>query len=125
MNGPTFQSAGIDGSGTCLYLNGSADQSVKIPSPPFLNMVNTSFSVSAWVKANTLRNGSFFGDSDNAIFAQLDTNIDGRSLHFVIRQYRAYLGFFTVDTQGNQLLLPRQWYHVRDLIWYSRLMLSF
>ena len=36
---PNFVSPGIDGDGTCFYLNARARQSVTVRSPPFLNMV--------------------------------------------------------------------------------------
>lgn len=68
VNSPAYQTPDINGYGSCLYLNAFANQSMKIPSPPFLTMADTSFSFSAWVIANSLRTVSVSGCRDNAIF---------------------------------------------------------
>ena len=79
-------------------------------------MVNVSFTVSAWVIANSLQNVNGSGAGDNAIFGQLDANTQSRSLHIVVRKQHSYMGFYDGDTSGSQILLPQQWYHVRNLI---------
>jgi len=114
-NAPTYSSPGINGYGKCLYLNASLNQSVTVRSPPFLNMAFTSFSLVAWVKATTLRNGSK-PYTDNAIFGQFQENTDDKSLHIVVRRHRIYLGFYNDDTQGNIMLYPGNWYHVRTFV---------
>ena len=115
INNPLYKTPGIDGYGTCLYLNGSANQSVLVPTPPFLNMAYTSFSLSAWVNANSLKTvcASTPGCCDNAIFGQFNQNSYRRSLHIIVRDRRIYFGFYADDTQGNQTLQDNTWYHVR------------
>ena len=112
IENPSYQSSGINGYGSCLYLNASRNQSVTIHSPPFLNMAYTSFSLVAWVKATTLRNGGLPTGDDNAIFGQYENNTQDRSLHIIVRQQRIYLGFYNDDIQGNKTLYPNNWYHV-------------
>lgn len=113
INGPTYKSPGINGYGSCLYLNSSASQSVTILSPPFLNMAYTSFSLSAWVNANSLKNGSLGCCSDNAIFGQFDQNSQDLSLHTIVRDRYTYFGFYGDDTSGNTILESDVWYNVR------------
>lgn len=111
INAPTYSSPGINGYGSCLYLNASQNQSVTIYSPPFLNMAYTSFSLLAWAKPNTLRNNGG-GKSDNAIFGQFQNNTKDQSLHIIVRAQKIFLGFYGDDIQGNKLLSPGNWYHV-------------
>lgn len=112
INNPGFRSPGINGYGSCVYLNGSAKQSITIYSPPFLNMAYTSFTLSAWVRANSFRTGG--GNcADNAVFGQFDQNSKDRSLHIIVRNKKIYLGFYNDDTQGVMVLEPNVWYHVR------------
>ena len=117
INGPTYNSPGITGYGTCLYLNASASQSVTIYSPPFLNMAQTSFSLLVWAKAasfhNSLINGTY---TDNAIFGQFESNTLDHSLHIIVRNQKIYLGFFSDDISGTITLYPGNWYHVWTFI---------
>ena len=76
-------------------------------------MAQTSFSLVAWVLATTLNNVANTSHSDSAIFGQFENNTQDRSLHIIVRNQRIYLGFFSDDTQGNQILQPGVWYHVR------------
>jgi hypothetical protein len=120
INGPTFQSPGITGYGTCLYLNASASQSMTVSSPPFLNMAQTSFSLLAWVKATSFHNVFVSGTyTDNAIFGQNQANTLDRSLHIIVRNQVIYLGFWYDDIVGNKTLYPGNWYHV----WIFRFLL--
>ena len=112
INNPTFQSPGIDGYGTCLYLDRSREQVMNVSSPPLFDMSYKSFSLIVWVKATTLRYGIPSVDSDSAIFGQTDVNIQSRSLHMNVRNNRNYFGFYGDDTQGNQSLAVGIWYHV-------------
>ena len=121
INAPTYSSPGINGYGTCLYLNSSHNQSVTVYSPPFLNMAYTSFSLVAWVKPTTLRNGTFSSQSDNAIFGQHQDSSNDHSFHVVIRQKKSYLGFYGGDSQGNIMLNPGNWYHVCIYIYLFRI----
>ena len=117
---PSYAS-GINGYGSCLYLNASASQTVTIFSPPFLNMAQTSFSLVAWVFAtsfnNALNNNSRI---DSAIFGQSENFTIDRSLHISVRNQKIYLGFFSDDISGNQILLPGVWYHVRISLNWSK-----
>ena len=115
INNPSYSFPGINGYGSCLYLNISASQSVNVGTPPFLNMALTSFSLSAWVRANSFRTGSS-NCGDNAIFGQFDQNSNDRSLHIVVRNQKSYFGFYGNDTAGNQLLQPAVWYHVSTFL---------
>jgi hypothetical protein len=107
-NGPTYSSPGINGYGSCVYLNGTSSQSITIYSPPNLNLTYTSFSVVAWVKATSLRS-----NGDNAIFGQLYQNSPAdKLLQVVVRNQHVFLGFGWDDTTGNRTLYPNIWYHV-------------
>ena len=114
INSPTFQSPGIDGGGTCLYLNSVAQQSVTISSPPFLDMSGTSFTVSVWINANSFNNGSGYVNCDNSIFAQHDQGAAYRSLHFVLRRGQPHFGVFSADTTSFTTLRLNRWFHVRN-----------
>ena len=113
VNNPAYQTPGINGYGSCMYMNASANQSVTIPTPPFLNMADTSFSLSAWVIANSFRTVQVGYCRDNAIFGQFDQNTNDRSLHIIVRNRQIYFGFYNDDTQGNFTLDTNKWYHVR------------
>ena len=100
-NNPTYLSPGYNGAGTCIWLNKTLNQSVTILSPPFLNMAYTSFTLQAWMNANTLCNGT--GCTDNAPFGQFQQNILDHSLHIIVRRQNIYLGFFSDDAVGNMV----------------------
>lgn len=93
-NGPTFSSPGYNGAGACLWLNRASSQSASVNSP-FLDMVNRSFTLEAWIYPNTLATGT-----DYAIFGQFDTGSTSRGLHIIIRNQRIYFGFFGDDVSG-------------------------
>lgn len=117
VNNPIFNFPGINGYGSCLYLNATASQSVIIYSPPFLNMAYTSFTLVAWIRATSMWSttiGAPYGD--NAIFGQMDQNVLQKSLHITLRNRKAYFGFFGDDTQGDIVLSPGIWYHVCILL---------
>jgi hypothetical protein len=113
INGPTFQSPGIDGGGTCLYLNSVDQQFVTINSPPFLDMSWTSLTISVWINANSFNNGSDYVNCDNSILAQHDQAEAYRSLHFVLRRGRPHFGVFSADTTSLTTLRLNRWFHVR------------
>jgi hypothetical protein len=103
---PSYQSSGYNGAGSCLYLNRSMNQSVTIPTPPFLNMAYTSFTLEAWIYARTLCTGT--PCSDNAIFGQNQNFTQDCSLHITVRSQHMYLGFFGDDLPGNQVSEQRE-----------------
>ncbi|CAM4770536.1 unnamed protein product [Rotaria magnacalcarata] len=115
-NGPTYSSPGYNGAGACILLTRSSSQSVTIASP-FLNFAYTSFTLEVWMYANTLYNSNPY--TDNAIFGQFDQNVLDKSLHIIIRNQRIYLGFFSDDVVGTQLLSAGQWYHMAYIYDYS------
>jgi hypothetical protein len=98
-NGPTFVSPGYNGAGSCLWLNRSMSQSVTITTPPFLNMAYTSFTLEAWMYAQTLCYNT--PCTDNALFGQFQQNIQDHSLHIIVRNQAIYLGFFGDDAVGT------------------------
>ena len=116
VNGSSFAANGINGYGSCLYLNRSASQSVVIYSPPFLNMAQTSFSLQAWIYGTSFYDSVNGSIGDNAIFGQHQNYATDQSLHIIVRDRKIYLGFYDDDTQGNQLLSPGVWYHVSAVI---------
>jgi hypothetical protein len=99
QNGPTYSSPGYNGAGSCIWMTRSSSQSVTISSPPFLNMAYTSFTLEAWMYAQTLCNGT--GCTDNALFGQFEQNILDHSLHIIVRSQHIYLGFYNDDAQGS------------------------
>ena len=121
INAPTYRSPGINGYGTCLYLNASRNQSVTVYSPPFLNMAYTSFSLIAWVKPTTLNDVANIPFSDSAVFGQFQNNVADRSLHISARHKKLFLGFYDDDSQGNIILNPGNWYHVCIYIYLFRI----
>lgn len=99
MNNPTYVSPGYNGAGACLHLNKTLKQSIIISSPPFLNMSYTSFTLQAWIYANTFSDTPTY--NDNSIFVQFEKYVTDHALHCVIRNHRIYLGFHEDDTSGN------------------------
>ena len=84
-------------------------------------MAYTSFSLSAWVKANSFRSGYWICcQGDNAIFGQNDQQTTDRSLHIIVRAQSIYMGFYADDVQGSLVLQPHVWYHVREDLTLSR-----
>lgn len=64
-------------------------------------MAYTSFTLEAWMYAQTLCNNN--GCTDNALFGQFQQNILDHSLHIIVRNQVIYLGFFADDAQGTQV----------------------
>lgn len=98
-NSPTYLSPGYNGAGSCVWLSRSMNQLVTILSSPFLNMANTSFTLQAWMYAQTLCDGVSCGD--HALFGRYDQNVPDRSLHIIVRDQHIYFGFFQDDVTGN------------------------
>jgi hypothetical protein len=126
VNMPTYRSPGINGYGSCLNLVRASLQSVIFPSPPFLDMSYKSFTLTAWVTANSFFVSSTGSCSDNAIFGQHEASLVDKSLHIAVRKRRLYLGFYNNDLGGNQNLDVNIWYHVSIVqtvicVWQHRL----
>lgn len=100
QNGPTFRSPGYNGAGSCLWLNASLLQLVTV-TDPFLIIAYKSFTVEAWIYANTIRYDDRY--PDRSILAQHQIPLVDRSFHLVIRDQQAYLGFANDDLTGSQV----------------------
>ncbi|AXJ01451.1 Concanavalin A-like lectin/glucanases superfamily protein [Cyclonatronum proteinivorum] len=69
-------------------------------------LVNSSFTVEAWVRPNTI-------SGDQAILGQaMPGNPDNRTLHLILRNGRVHMGFFGDDLQGQTDVPAQQWSHV-------------
>lgn len=69
-------------------------------------LVNSSFTVEAWIKPNTI-------SGDQAILGQaIPGNPDNRTLHLILRNGRVHMGFFGDDLQGQTDVPAQQWSHV-------------
>jgi hypothetical protein len=84
---------------------------VELPEAPRLKLTNSDFTVEAWVKADELPDGK-----DSAILGT-ECNTDNQGLHLVIRDERAYMGFWDNDLSGQTILEPRKWIY---LVWRYR-----
>jgi hypothetical protein len=100
INGPIYQSPSYTTAGVCLMLTQSLSQSVTVNSP-FLTIANTSFTFVVWMYANSLYNSNPY--TDNYIIGQYEQSILDHALHIMIRNQRAYFGFFADDLASNQV----------------------
>ena len=123
-NSPTYSSPGINGYGSCLYLNAANKQSITVNSPPFLNMAYTSFSWNGWIKPTTLHNSIATG-FDSALFGQFHQNTIDYSFYITIREQKPYFGFYLDDIQGTTILSVGKWYHVCLLEFHFKFKFSF
>jgi len=124
INSPTYSSPGINGYGSCLYLNAANKQSITVNSPPFLNMAYTSFSWNGWIKPTTLHNSIATG-FDSALFGQFHQNTIDYSFYITIREQKPYFGFYLDDIQGTTILSVGKWYHVCLLEFHFKFKFSF
>lgn len=103
VNNPRYFTPGIDGYGSALSINRSANQFVSVPT--YRSFVNTSFTVSLWFYWTGTNSGSF------GMFGQCQAAIRDRSLHYQIRNYVLYLGFFNDDLSGRTAIQANTWNH--------------
>ena len=96
-NGVSFGTGKI---GTAFDLDGVNDY-VSLSTASTLGM-NGNFTAMAWINGDT-----FNVAGDNTIFGQ-----DAAGLHLVVRNQKAYMGFYGNDIAGVQTLSAGQWYHV-------------
>ncbi len=81
------------------YLQGSG-----VMTSPGMDMIDGSFSVSTWFKLDSLAN-------DQALFGVNPGHGTNLSAHFVVRDEKLLMGFFSNDVAGNTTLETGKWYH--------------
>ena len=104
-NSPTFNSAGINGYGSALAVNGSTSQCTYVS--PYLNMFNKSFTWEFWVypTVNTT--------IDRVIISQCNApGSTGYCMTFIIRNNVMWFAFWGDDVVGTTLITPNQWSHM-------------
>lgn len=101
INSPIYSALSYNGAEACLWLDKTMQQSVTISSPPLLNMSYASFTFQVWMYADTLCNGT--GCRDNVILGQYQQDSRGHALQLVIRNQKAFFGFFDNDAYGNKV----------------------
>ena len=89
---------------TAAAFNGTGNARVDLPTATQLGLDNASFTAVAWVNAAAL-------GGDHAIFGT-DSGGTNSTLHLIIRGNQFYMGFYSNDTGGNQVLNTGQWYFV-------------
>jgi hypothetical protein len=103
-NGPTFDLGG----GGSIVFDGTNDQ---IIFPSSFNATTAGLtgyhSVEMWVKPDRVNL------MDDGLFRSLNGGGGtGRYLHYIIRQSRFHLGWYSIDTPGSQIIEPNTWYQV-------------
>lgn len=102
--GATWQTNDQCINGKCLKFNGTGDY-VNVHNVPD-SIFGGNFTVSAWVKFNTVNKGT-----DNAILGH-GTTAGDKGLHLAERSGKAYMGFYGDDLAGNKTLSANTWYFV-------------
>ena len=112
LNGATYSNTTYFGTGSCLQLNASINQSMTVSSP-YLNLSYTGFTVEAWIYGNTV-------NGDNVIFSQCQCNsCQDQCLYLLIRNAKMYMSFTLDDVAGFTSLSANTWYHVAYVYDYS------
>ncbi|NET85023.1 MAG: hypothetical protein F6J94_24835, partial [Moorea sp. SIO1F2] len=83
---------------------------VKLPKASVLKLTDSDFTVEAWVNADELpeRDVSILGT---------DSRETNEGLHLIIRNKKAYMGFFNNDLEGKTELKPGEWIYI---VWRYR-----
>ena len=102
-NSPAYLSPGYNGAGACLWLNKALNQSVTILSPPFLNLSYTSFTIEAWMYAQSLCDGSTC--TDNVLFGQFTQNITDYALQILVRDQHTFFRFYNDEEYFSSFYL--------------------
>jgi RHS repeat-associated protein len=76
-------------------------------SVPTLNTFSGQFTISAWVKFNSVNRGA-----DNAILGHGSAGVTNKGLHCTERNGKAYFGFYANDLAGNTSLQANVWTHL-------------
>jgi hypothetical protein len=106
QNSIEFSTFSIASQGASLSLNASHGQFLLLPSPQFA-LFQRSWTFEVWVYL--VWKGS---QADYPIVGQCETSASGQCLHLVIRSQHAFLGFYGWDSQIEQNLNERRWYHL-------------
>jgi hypothetical protein len=70
---------------------------------------SSSFTIEAWIYPINL------GSGDYGLFGQCQTPTTSLCLHFTVRNYALYCGFYANDIAGSTTLSMNQWYHATCL----------
>jgi len=104
VNNATYKTPGINGYGSALSVDQNKEQFVNVST--YRNLSYISFTVEMWFYCIDLT------DADHGLFGQCDNATTDRSLHYLIRSYKLYLGFYADDLNGSTIILNNTWYHV-------------
>jgi hypothetical protein len=111
VNSATYQSPGINGYGSALWLQRNLSEYVNIPS--YLNLSYTSFTVEMWFYLTNPTN------NDYGLFCQYYNTSTDELLHFLIRNSYLYMGFYADDLEGSTIIRNNIWYHAAFVYDYS------
>ncbi|CAF5032358.1 unnamed protein product, partial [Rotaria sp. Silwood1] len=100
MNGAAFSTGYI---GQAILLAVSLSQYVVVP---YIDFTSKSFTVEMWIYLSTLRT------SDINLFGECENHTVRRCLHYNIRNYKVYMGFYADDLSGVTNLTTGRWYHI-------------
>jgi hypothetical protein len=96
----------ITGYGSSLSLNAAQAQYLS-NGDSFLNLAQTSWTFELWIYLLATTN-----NVDYPLIGQCQSNSKDKCLHLLIRDYRAYLGFYSDDCPSNQVIAQSRWYHL-------------
>ena len=105
VNSPTYVTPGITGNGYALSLNRANTQYITIST--YKNLAYVSFTVEMWIYPTVLTSADDYG-----LFSQRQSSATDYSLHYVIRNYQLYMGFYADDVAGATSFTTMNWYHV-------------
>jgi hypothetical protein len=108
VNGAAFMTGYI---GQAIVLRNSSSQYVNVS---YINLVNQSFTIEAWVYLYTLSS-----TNDLPILGECELPILDSCLHCIIRQNKLFMGFFSDDLAGTTNFTAYTWYHVAYVYDYS------
>ncbi|MBX2842775.1 MAG: hypothetical protein KTR26_13470 [Flammeovirgaceae bacterium] len=83
----------------------SGESYLKLPPVEALGLNDQDFTISLWIKADTLI------DADEPIISTFKRKFR-EGLHLIFRDQKPYMGFHSDDINGNFEIKARQWYHV-------------
>lgn len=108
VNGGTFLPGYI---GQSIHLDNTFSQFVNAP---WIPLDSRSFTFEGWIYLDSL-----LPLSDLDIFSQTESTNFSRRLHYVVRQNKRYMGFFSNDLMGTTSLTTSLWYHIAFVYDYS------
>ena len=95
--------------GKVAYLD--SNSVISLPKASDLSLTNHDFTISVWVNIPRYI-------SDKIDYCVIGTNVDNsvesylHGLHILVRDKKAYFGFFRNDIAGNSVIEPNEWYHI-------------